>query len=201
MPDLDPHGAGASHDARAIGLPSGAHRRPRWTTINVAVEATPGAAPAAVRYQWDADTELLAASVVDRRPHGDAGATSLQLEGRDGSWVTLELRAGRFCGVEVAVWPPVRLRSAVAPPASEAGHVTVPGILAPDGADGTADVEVDTLLVVEADRQRRTYHIRLGRSRPTRAVQVGRDILLDVDEAGELAGLWLLHVPAQPIPH
>jgi hypothetical protein len=54
---------------------------------------------------------------------------------------------------------------------------------------------------VEADRRRRTFRFRLGRPRPTRAVRVGRDILLDVDEAGDLAGLWLLRVPAQPIPH
>jgi hypothetical protein len=196
MRDLPPLGA---HDAtRALGPAAGARRR-RWTHVGVAVEAAPGSAPAPVRYQWDADTELLAASLVDRHRGRAADATSLQLEGRDGSWITLELRAGRLCGLEVAVWPPVRLRSTVAPPATaEAGHVTIPAALAPDGA---GDVEVDTLLAVEADRQRRTYHFRLGRPRPTRAVRVGRDILVDVDEAGELAGLWLLHVPAQPIPH
>ncbi|GLC26061.1 hypothetical protein rosag_25740 [Roseisolibacter agri] len=175
-----------------------ARGRRRWTRVGVAVEPPGDGPPSRVRYQWDADTELLVASIGDRR-NGGAAAASLELEGADGSWLTIELRAGRFCGLEVAVWPPVRLRTAVEPPlATEPGHVSVPELLA---LGATTDVEVDTQLVVEADRQRRTYHFRLGRSRPTRAVRVGRDILLDVDEDGDLAGLWLLNVPAQPLPH
>ena len=198
MHDPDPLGPrGPSLDA-ARSLADGPRNRRRWTSVGVAVEPAADGPPSTVRYQWDADTEILAASIVDRRG-GGASATSLELEGKDGSWLTIELRAGRFCGLEVAVWPPVRLRSAVAPPrATEPGHVSVPALAA---LGGTTDVEVDTLLVVEADRRRRTYHFRLGRSRPTRAVRVGRDILLDVDEDGDLAGLWLLNVPAQPIPH
>ena len=193
---LGPRGVDAE-SARAF-LPASRMRR-RWTGIAVAVEEpAPGEAVPPVAYQWDADTEILAASVADARG-GGTSPMSLELEGKDGSWVTLELRAGRFCGIEVAVWPPVRLRSElVAPPRVSAGHVTVPSVLA---LGATTDVEVDTLLAVEADRRRRTYRFRLGRPRPTRAVRVGRDILVDVDEAGDLAGLWLLHVPPQPIPH
>jgi hypothetical protein len=173
--------------------------RPRRTAVAPLVEPpAEGEAAPRVAYQWDADTEILAASVSDERG-GGTSPMSLELEGKDGSWVTLELRAGRFCGIEVAVWPPIRLRSELAAPAQvTVGHLTVPSVLA---LGATTDVEVDTLLAVEADRRRRTYRFRLGRPRPTRAVRVGRDILVDVDEAGDLAGLWLLHVPPQPIPH
>jgi hypothetical protein len=196
MPDPDLFGPTRASPEPA-GAPFGARNRRRWTAVALEVEPS-GDAPPAVRYAWDADTEILAASVADRRG-GGAAATSLELEGRDGSWVTLEVRAGRFCGLEVAVWPPVRLRTALAPPgAREPGHVCLPALRA---LGGTTDVEVDTLLHVESDRRQRTYHFRVGRPRPTRAVQVGRDILVDVDEAGELAGLWLLNVPPQPVPH
>ena len=183
----------------ARSLMPGARMRRRWPGIPVAVEALlAGERPPRVHHRWDAETEILAVEIVERR-EGGASSVSLELEGKDGAWVTLDLKAGRFSGIEVAVWPPVRVRSVLdAPTTAEDAHVAVPAVLTLGGA---TDVEVDTLLTVEADRRRRTYHFRLGRPRPARAVRVGRGILLDVDEAGVLAGLWLLDVPPQPIPH
>jgi hypothetical protein len=183
----------------ARSLMPAARMRRRWTGIAVAVEPL-GAGEQAppVHFRWDTDTEILSVEIADPR-EGGASSVSLELEGKDGAWITLELRAGRFAGIEIAVWPPVRLRSVLDPPGAPAdAHVAVPAVLTLGGA---TDVEIDTLLAVEADRRRRTYHFRLGRPRPTRTVRVGRGILLDVDEAGVLAGLWLLHVPPQPIPH
>lgn len=179
---------------------AGARARPRrWTSVPVAVAPADGP-PAAVRYRWDADTEILAATVVDRRGGGTA-TTSVELESRDGAWLTLELRAGRFCGLEIAVWPTVRRRSDLAPPTpAEVGDVLVPSAARVDAAGGTTSMEVDTALVAQADRRGRTFHFRLGRLRPARAVQVGHDILLEVDDAGELSGLWLLGVPPLPLP-
>ena len=199
MRDPDVLGPSGLDAEFARSLMPGARLRRRWSGIAVAVEGlSDGERLPQVHYRWDADTEILTVEIADQRG-GGASSVSLELEGKDGAWVTLELRAGRFSGVEVAVWPPVRLRSVLAPPpAVEVAHVTVPAVLTLGGA---TDVEVDTLLVVEADRRRRTYHFRLGRPRPTRAVRVGGGILLDVDEAGLLAGLWLLNVPPQPIPH
>ena len=152
--------------------------------------------PTIVEYRWDADTEILSASIVDRRGGGSV-ATTVELEGNDGSWVTLELRAGRFCGIEVAVWPPVKARSTLLPPsAATVGHATLP--TATVGAT-ISDVEVDTLLAAESDRLERTFHLRVGAPRRSRAVRVGRDILLELDEADQLAGLWLLNVPPVPL--
>jgi hypothetical protein len=198
VPDSDFLSPGPPATDAAASVAGSARNRRRWTSVALAVESAGVGPLPPVRYAWDADTEILTVSVADRRG-GGAAAVSLELEGRDGSWVTLEVRAGRLCGLEVAVWPPVRLRSALAPPVpSERGHVSLPALGA---LGGTTDVEVDTLLQVAADRQRRTYHFRIGRARPARAVHVGRDILVDVDEAGELAGLWLLHVPPLPVSH
>ena len=176
------------------GATPGSRNRRRLTHVPFAVE--PSDAPAdAVEYRWDADTEILAASVADRRGGGSV-STSVELEGRDGSWITLELRAGRVCGLEVAVWPPVKARSALAPPQRrESGHLVYRAAV---NVAGAADVEVDTVLSAESDRQERTFHLRVGTARRARTVQVGRDILLEVDDAGQLAGVWLLNVP--PIP-
>ena len=122
----------------------------------------------------------------------------MELEGRDGSWITLELRAGRLCGVEVAVWPPIKARSSLVPPAAPTtGHLVYLGAV---GVAGAADVEVDTLLSAESDRMERTFHVHVGTPRHVRAVRVGHDILLEVDDADQLAGVWLLNVPPIPLP-
>lgn len=198
MRDPDVLDSSAFDPSALGGLLPGARNRHRWTSIRVLVEPLGDGLPPSVRYRWDADTEILTASIDDQRG-GGAAATALELEGPDGSWVTLELRGGRFCGLELAVWPPVRLRTVLSVPTTPtAGHVSLPGLQA---LGGMVDVEVDTLLEMEADRKRRAYHLRVGRPRASRAVRVARDIFLEVDTAGELAGLWLLHVPPQPHPH
>jgi len=172
----------------------GTRSRRRQTSVGFAIDAHDETAP--VRFRWDADTEILSASIVDRRGGGSV-ATAVELEGSDGSWVTLELRAGRFCGIEVAVWPPVKARSILSPPAAAiSGHASLPV-----GTVGTAlaDMEVDTMLAAESDRLERTFHLRVGAPRRSRAVRVGRDILLELDDADQLAGLWLLNVPPVPL--
>jgi hypothetical protein len=187
------------HDSDALHSAfSGPRPRRRLSSVTLAVEPTEGA-PDPVKYRWDPDTEILSASVVDRRGGGSV-ATAVELEGSDGSWVTLELRAGRFCGIEVAVWPPVKARSVLAPPAETLpAHVVIP-IVTSAGAAAVGDLEVDTLLSAESDRMERTFHLRVGPPRRTRAVRVGRDILLELDESDQLAGLWLLNVPPVPLP-
>lgn len=189
--DPDPRPLDSVH-----GLVLGARNRRRWHSVALAVEPTTAPTPG-VEYRWDADTEILAASIAERRG-GAAAATAVQLEGRDGSWVTLELRAGRFAGVEIAVWPRIRVHSALAPPpAPERGHVVLP---AAHALGGNTDVEVDAALLVNADRRGRTFHLRVGRLRPTRAVRVARGILVEIDASGALGGLWLLDVPPITLP-
>ena len=172
----------------AVGGSSG----PRWPSVAVTVE--PDAGPALpVRYRWDADTEILIASIADGRG-GGWPSTVVTIEGSTGAWVTLELRGGRFCGLEVAVWPPVRLRPLLhVPRPARSGHARCPA------TPGAAEVGVDAELVAERDAGGRTVWLGVGPQRLARPLRVARDILLDVDDAGTLAGVWLLNVPPLPL--
>lgn len=158
--------------------------------IEPAVESAP-----AVEYRWDPDTEILSAQL---QPRGaDQGMTgSVELEGADGSWLILDLAAGRINGVEVAVWPDVQKRSSLQPPGTvEDARVSVP----PRASQpGIAAMEVDVPLAAEADEAERVFHFKLSGARRTRTLRFARDLLLDVDASGNLVGLWMLNVPPFP---
>lgn len=192
--------------------------------LPVHVEPLAGHAPD-IEYRWDPDTDILSARVlapareraVELAPAVErAGAApelplrfgpddglsgAVELEGRDGSWIVLDVERGHLAGVEVAVWPSVRRRSALVPPADvEVAQVRVPGRRRKGarGEETAASVEVTTHVTAEADPAERTIHFRLGPPREARSVRLGRDLLVDVDTEGHLAGLWLLNVP--PVP-
>jgi hypothetical protein len=168
-------------------------RSRRWRSVAVAIDLDP-AAPPRVRYGWDAETEILTACIEDRR-EGGWPSTSVTLAGTSGAWVTLDLRGGRFCGLEVAVWPPVELRAVLpAPRPAASGHARCP-----EAAGGPSEVEVDVELRADRDRGGRTVRLGVGPPRASRPVRVARDIMLDVDDAGALAGVWLLNVPPLPL--
>lgn len=123
---------------------------------------------------------------------------AVELEGRDGSWIVLDVEAGHLAGVEIAVWPSVRRHPGLMPPADvEDARIRVTGRKR-RGPRRASEHEVTTHLTAEADPTERTIHFRLGRPRQFRSVRFGRDLLVDIDTQGHLAGLWLLNVP--PIP-
>jgi hypothetical protein len=160
--------------------------------IAVRIEPAGGGLPD-VEYRWDPDTDILTANL---RAASEGTSGLVEVEGRDGSWLVFDLTAGSISGVEVAVWPDVRKRSTLAPPAAvEDARVTLPSGGPP--AEATA-FEVNTALAAEADTAERTIHFRLGGARQARVVRIARDMLLDVDGAGRLAGVWLLNVPPFP---
>lgn len=162
--------------------------------MNIPVRIEPWAgAPAPVDYRWDEDTDILTAQV-----EGTSGGRTLSVdvEGRDGSWLILDVSDEHIRGVEVAVWPTVHKRTDLKPPAEiEIVRVRV-------GRDGgvatVAAVEVDTPVEAESDRAERTIHFRLGPGRQVRTVRIARDMLLDIDTRDRLAGVWLLDVPPFP---
>jgi hypothetical protein len=146
-----------------------------------------------VEYRWDTDTDILTANLRTRAATEGASG-SVEIEGTDGSWLILDLGGGSIQGVEVAVWPEVRKRSSLAPPAdASAGRVMVGG-----NDNGIASIEMNTSIVAEADESERTIHFRLGPARQTKSVQIARDILIDVDGKDRIAGVWLLAVPPFP---
>jgi hypothetical protein len=156
---------------------------------------TPTSGPATVEYTWDSDTDILSAQVTPRSG-GEGMSGSVGLEGADGSWLILDVAAGRINGVEIAVWPDVRKLAALTPPASvEDARVVVP---ARRSQPKIASLEMDTRLVAEADRDQRNFHFRVGNARGARTIRVARDFLLDVDEKSHISGLWLLNVPPGP---
>ncbi|MEP7381324.1 MAG: hypothetical protein ABI910_06530 [Gemmatimonadota bacterium] len=162
--------------------------------IPVRVEPPVGS-PAGVDYRWDGDTDILSAVVRSEPAAERPRATALELEGPDGSWLILDVRAGRISGVEVAVWPEVRTRADLAPPSVvEDGTVIVGAV----ERGKRLAVEVDTRLAAEADRSERTIHFRLGSNRVSRTVRIARDLLVDIDPRDRIAGLWLLGVPPFP---
>ena len=164
--------------------------------MNIPVQVEPSSGtPPDVDYRWDPDTDILSAHL--RPPAtGDGLSGAVELEGRDGSWLILDIERGRINGVEVAVWPDVHKRPALAPPATvEDGCAVVPVRRA---AGNVASLEVNTHLVAESDNTERVIHFRLGGAREARTVRLGRDMLLELDARGCIAGLWLLNVPPFP---
>jgi len=162
--------------------------------IDVHLEPASGATPE-VEYTWDTDTDILSAQLKPRA-NGDGQSGSVEVEGSDGSWLILDVAAGRINGVEVAVWPDVLRRPTLQPPVQvEDARLVVPPARA---SDRVASLEVDTAIVAESDSSERVIHFRLGRPREARTVRVGRDMLVEVDDQSRIAGVWLLNVPPFP---
>jgi hypothetical protein len=158
------------------------------------VEPAGGAAPA-VEYRWDPDTEILSAQLQPRST-GKGPAMSVELEGADGSWLILDVAAGRINGVEVAVWPEVHKRSTLSPPGPvEDVSVTVP---AGNSKAAVASLEVDVPMQAEADEAERVFHFRLSSAKRARTLRLARDLLVEVDGSSHLIGLWMLNVPPFP---
>jgi hypothetical protein len=164
--------------------------------VNVAVQLSPAVEPAPpVEYRWDEDTEILTARLTGV-PSGQGMSGSVGIEGRDGSWLILDVAAGRISGIEVAVWPDVHKRpNLTAPTVIEDAQVVIP---ARASQPGIASLEMDTALMAEADVKRSLIHFRVGPRRDARSVRLGTDLLLDVDAQSRIAGLWLLNVPRSP---
>jgi len=162
--------------------------------IPLCIEPAAGSAPT-VEYRWDPDTEILSAQLQPRAT-GKGPSGSVELEGADGSWLILDIAAGRINGVEVAVWPEVQKRSSLTPP----GQVEDASVSLPEQATKAtvASMEVDVPLQAEADEAERVFHFRLSGARRARTLRFARDLLLEVDGSSHLVGLWMLNVPPFP---
>lgn len=162
--------------------------------VSVKLDAAPPTVRA-VEYRWDADTDILTAAIPGVT--GSGGMTgSVELEGVDGSWLILDVRGDEIAGVEVAVWPDVRIVPVLTPPANASDAlVTIP---ARRSQPGVAALEVDTQLSAEADAAERTVHFRVGAATPQTTVRAAHDLLLELDARHHLVGVWMLNVPPFP---
>ena len=164
--------------------------------MSVAVNIEPvSGVPPDVEYRWDADTDILTANL-RAKAVGEGISGSIDLMGSDGAWLNLDVADGRIHGVEVAVWPDVRKVAALDPPQTiENGRV---GVALRAAAGNPGSLSIDTALAAEADNAERTIHFRVGSARNVRTIRFARDLLVDIDQQGRLAGLWLLNVPPFP---
>ena len=162
--------------------------------MNIAVQIEPvHGSPSDVDYRWDQDTDILTAKV-RARAVGEGASGSVEIEGTDGSWLILDLAAGAIHGVEVAVWPEVRKKASLSPPAD-----VLDARLRVESKNGdVASIELNTAVSADADEAERTIHFRLGAMRNTRTVRIARGILVDIDARDHIAGVWLLDVPPFP---
>ena len=162
--------------------------------IDVRVESVEGTLPR-VDFRWDVDTDILTATLRTTAV-GEGMSGSVEVTGSDGSWLIFDVNAGRIAGVEVAVWPDVRtIEGLVAPATPTDARVSIP---ARRSQPGVAAVEVETRLTAESDVAEKTIHFRIGGARSTRAVRLADNLLLDIDEREQIAGVWFLNVPPFP---
>ena len=163
-------------------------------SVTIQIEPVQGVPPD-VEYRWDADTDILTANV-RARAVGVGLTGSNDLMGTDGAWLNLDVADGHLHGVEIAVWPDVRKVAALDPP--HPVETALVSIAMRARGEGMASMSIDTALVAEADNAERTIHFRVGKPRQVRTIRFARDLLLDIDQQGRLAGLWLLNVPPFP---
>ncbi len=149
-----------------------------------------------VSYHWDPETDILSVACKGGGKASGLNGT-VDLEGKDGSFVVIDVAAGCLRGVDVVTWPDdIRTVAELATPeAAREARVVFPSR---KSQPGVAAVEVDTALTVEKNPAETVFHIRVGRARPATVVRVADRLLVEVDKQSRVAGLWLLDVPPFP---
>jgi len=144
-----------------------------------------------VAWRWEPETDILA-GVIEPSPAGAAG--SLELSGHDGSVAVVDLVDGIIAGLDIVVWPEVSTVPGLTPPvAARSGAVRVG---AGNGARPAGpSVELEVAMAVRVSPAEEVIHLRVGAPRPAAAVRLADHLLVELDDAGGLAGFWLLAVP------
>lgn len=144
-----------------------------------------------VAWRWEPETDILA-GMLQPSPVGASG--SLELNGHDGSVVVVDLMDGIIAGLDVVVWPEVNTVAGLTPPVpARAGAVSVGTGNGPRPAGQSVELEV--ALAVRVSPAEEVIHLRVGAPRPAVVVRAAEHLLVELDDAGGLAGFWLLAVP------
>jgi hypothetical protein len=145
-----------------------------------------------VKFTWDPETEILSGRLdwVDGGPPGLTG--SIGLEGKDGSFIVLDVADGVLRGLEIVVWPPTHTAPVMPPDVRERGRLVIPPRVS---QPGIAAVEMETALVAERSADGSTIHVRVGPRRRVTATRLADGLILELDKKGEIAGFWLMGVP------
>jgi hypothetical protein len=149
-----------------------------------------------VSYHWDPETDILSVACKGGGKASGLNGT-VDLEGNDGSFVVIDVSGGCLRGVDVVTWPDdIRTRDDLTiPDSAKEARVVFPSR---NSESGVAAVEVDTALTVEKNETESVFHLRVGRARPATVVRIADRLLVEVDKASRLAGLWFIDVPPFP---
>lgn len=153
-----------------------------------------GAVPK-IPFRWDTETEILSGRFM---PKGGSGFTgSIEFGSPEGAFVLLEVERGTICGLEVVVWPTVEEQRHMVPPEAEPVTLSVASDAPTTGVDM---MEFDAEILCFTTPDERTFHFVIGEDRDADAVRVADHLLVEVDEDGDVAGLWLLEIPPFEAP-
>lgn len=149
----------------------------------------------ALAWQWDPETDILSGSFTPATVQtGHTG--TVELDDDEGSTVLIDVVGGILCGVDIVVWPEVTaLPGLAAPIEARVAQVVVPSH---PPRRGSAALEFDATMTMATDPENRVYHLRVGTRRPVEPLRVADRLIVEVDVAHRLAGLWLDGVPLRP---
>ncbi len=146
---------------------------------------------AVVPFRWDLETEILTGSVGGLVAAATSHCT-IELEDSLGAVVSLDVADGYLCGVEVVVWP----KSDIIPNLRAPDATREAGLFLPVTVDAELPIlEVETTLSCELAPDESVIHLIIGQADPSQSVAIGKNLLIDIDATGMLAGVWLLNVP------
>lgn len=164
-------------------------------SLSARVVERQGAVPK-ISYRWDPETDILTGAIKGAASESHGLTGSVELEGSDGSFILLDVSGGVIRGIEVVVWPDVKTVSSLQPPPRvREGNVLLP---TRRSQPSVAAVEVDTALTMETNASESVFRVRVGAPRRVDVVRVADGLLVEVDDSGEVAGLWLTGVPPFP---
>jgi hypothetical protein len=148
-------------------------------------------------WQWDVETGILSGAFMPGVMQTGYTGT-VEMTDEEGSTVLLDISGGVLCGVDMVVWPEMTaLPGLAAPVEARVAQVVIPGRSPRRGA---AAMEFDTTISMAVDPAAHVYHLRVGTRRPVEPIRVADKLLVEVDAANRLAGLWLDGVPSRPDP-
>jgi len=165
------------------------HESPRLTA-----EPLAGALPA-LRWRWDAETDILSGSFRQTLEDGFDG--TVELNDPEGAVAVLDIADGRLAGLDIVVWPEVETsRSLALPSGAESGQLV---LAAPRRMRGAASFEVEAALAIRANATETLYHLRVGEAKPARTVRIADHLYIELDADDAIAGCWLANVPPFPV--
>ncbi len=145
-------------------------------------------------FRWDQGTEILSGVTAAVGERGCTG--SIELEDEAGAVISLDLKLGLLCGIEVVVWPRTETVESLTPPQPRRqGRMTVPERRS---QPGLAVLEADVRLTARRNADETVVHLGLSTAECADVVALADNLLLELDSKGELAGFWLLDVPPFP---